>query len=141
MLDARVAVINDFYDAWFRRDVDGVMATMSPLVRFTQHFADPALGFTGTSVGKPAFKARLEMIFRDWCFDHAEPRHDRVDCDHIRTNCRFEVRHLESGAVFDGTFRHDWRVSQGLITHIDEQLDVARLKSFLRLLEASSRAE
>lgn len=138
MASENVELIDRFYRTWFDRDHDAMAATLSPLVRLTQHFADPALSFTGTSIGKTAFRARLEAIFRDWIFDRAEPRHDRIDGNHIRTNCSFELRHIASGEVFDGTFRHDWRIDGGLITHIDEQIDVARLKAFLRLLEATA---
>ena len=135
-----VAVVDSFYAAWFARDVDAAASLVGDLVRLTQHIEDPALPFVGTTVGKPAFQQRLEMIFAEWRFLSALPRHLNVEREKVRTVCAFEVLHLATGEVFDGTLRHHWIVRDGLIIHCDEYLDVARLKAFLRLLGLSSGA-
>ncbi len=77
---------------------------------------------------------RIAKINADWCFLKAIPNHNYIDQDTVRTSVEVEIRHLESGETFEGTLRHVWRVRNGLITELDEYVDVARLKAFLRLL-------
>jgi ketosteroid isomerase-like protein len=127
-------VVDRFYLVWFARDIAAILALMSPAVRMTQHFEDPAVPFAGTGIGKPALEARLNGIFSAWRFLRIDPQHQHSDGVNLRTNCDFEVQHLATGEIFDGTLRHFWVVRDGLITHLDEHLDVARFKAFLRLL-------
>ena len=134
-----VQVLEAFYDVWFRRDVIAVMAMISPVFRMTQHFDDPALPFTGTSVGRAAFQHRLEQIYADWRFLTAKKKYLQVDGERVRTNVTFDVQHLATGEVFDGTLRHFWVVRDGQLLHLDEHIDVERLKAFLRLLGLPSR--
>ncbi|MEQ1647762.1 MAG: nuclear transport factor 2 family protein [Hyphomicrobiaceae bacterium] len=140
MAEGSISVIDRFYEVWFARDVAAILDLMSPVVRMTQHFEDPAVPFAGTGVGKAALEARLDGIFSAWRFLHIEPRHFQSDGVNIRTNCTFEVQHIATGEVFDGTLRHFWVVRDGLITQLDEHLDVARFKAFLRLLGLPSDA-
>ena len=134
MLSDPEVVVDRFYKAWFQADMPGIAACLDEHIRLSQHFADPALPFTGETYGRGACVIRLAKINADWCFLKAIPVHNYVDQDTVRTSVEVEIRHLESGETFEGTLRHIWRVRNRLITECDEYVDVARLKAFLRLL-------
>lgn len=135
------SVVNGFYAAWILRDVPALLAYLSDDVKLTQHFEDPALPFAGATVGKRALKARIEMIFNDWVFDHAKPINIPVDHETMRTRCPCVIRHIATGQSFDGSLRHVWVVREGRIVQIDEYLDISRLKAFLRLLGGPDTGE
>ncbi len=135
---AAITVVDEFYAAWKLRDVAGVLAVLSPVVRFTQHFDDPALPFTGTSIGIAGFEKRLRQIFKDWQFLSATVTHQHILDDSVRTHCGFEIQHQATGRCFTGTLRHYWVVRDGAITQIDEYLAALDLMSFVTLLQQSS---
>lgn len=128
------AVVAAFYTAWLARDVPAMLAYIANDMQLSQHFEDLALPFPGTTSGKDAFKARIEMIFADWSFDEARPKTLLADELTVRASCPFVLRHIATGETFEGTLRHVWRVREDRIFQCDEYLDVARLKAFLRLL-------
>lgn len=128
------AVVAAFYTAWLARDVPVMLAYLSDDVRLSQHFEDAALPFPGATTGKAAFKARMDMILADWCFDEARPKTSLADPSTVRSSVPFLLRHIATGETFEGTLRHVWGVRDDRIFQCDEYLDIARLKAFLRLL-------
>lgn len=134
MLSDSVAIVDQFYKAWFEADMPAMAVCLDEHIRLSQHFADPALPFTGETHGRGAFMIRIAKINAEWCFLKAIPVKNYVDQETVRTSVEVEIRHLQSGETFEGTLRHIWRVRDGLITECDEYIDVARLKAFLRLL-------
>jgi ketosteroid isomerase-like protein len=129
-------IVEAFYRAWLVRDVEAALAYCDDRIRVAQHFSDPALPFTGETVGTADFRARLLLVARSWEFLSSDPVHSLVGPETIKSHCPFVIRHLATGEVFDGTFRHLWGVRDGRIIALDEYIDIARLKAFLRLLEA-----
>lgn len=128
-------IVESFNAAWFLRDLPAALANLSDDIRFAQHFSDPALPFAGETVGKGAMRERLAMILANWHFLEYRPTHIVTEGSTVRTICPFVVRHRPTGDSFDGTFRHIWTVQDSKINAIDEYLDLARLKAFLRLLQ------
>lgn len=128
------AIVDAFYAAWILRDIETVAAYFSDNFRLSQHFSDPMLPFTGETIGKAAALARLQMILGEWRFLKFEPTLTVADGTSVRTTCPFILQHLRTGEIFDGSFRHIWRVSDGKLASVDEYLDVDRLRAFLRLL-------
>jgi ketosteroid isomerase-like protein len=127
-------VVEAMYAAWRKRNIPGVLAACNDIVRVSQHYSDPKLPFTGTTVGKFAYEQRLNMIFKDWRFergDHTFTYHDAVNA---RTQVDVAIRHIESRQLFDGYFRHIFVVRHGLITQIEEYVDLPCLQAFLRLI-------
>lgn len=128
------AIVEAFYAAWILRDLEAVLAYLSDDFRLSQHFSDPMLPFTGETVGKAAAGARLKMILDEWQFLKFEPTLTVSDGTSVRTTCAIALKHLQTGEIFEGTFRHVWEVRDGKLASVDEYLDVDRLRSFLRLL-------
>ncbi len=132
-------IVNDCYAAWRAVDIPGFIALCDENVRVTQHIEDVALPFGGTGYGRASLAQRLVLIYADLCFVKADLEHVFVSDELLRINVDAAIQYMPSGAIFEGTLRHVWRVRNELVTEIDEYLDVARFKAFLRLLGQPAR--
>jgi ketosteroid isomerase-like protein len=133
-------IVEAYYRSHVLGDIAASLAYLHDDVRIAQHFNDPALPFSGETLGKPAAETRLRMILADWHFIEVTPTYTAVGSDEVRSLCPFVVMHRRTGETFEGTFRHVWKFCDGRIIALDEFIDVARLKSFLRLLGLPAEA-
>jgi ketosteroid isomerase-like protein len=128
------SVVNVMYAALLARNVPDVLAVCDNIVRISQHYSDPKLPFTGTTVGHAAYAARLALIFADWTFERGDHTFTYSDAVNVRSRVDVAIRHKASQRLFEGHFRHIFVVRNGLITQLEEYVDLPRLQAFLRLL-------
>lgn len=63
-----------------------------------------------------------------------------VDSDLVRCSCPFLFRRVRTGALLEGTLRHVFTLRDGRISKFEAFLDIALLKSFMRLVGLSAGA-
>lgn len=127
-------IVEAFYGAWLMCDIDAALAFVADDIRVAQHYSDPELPFTGETTGREALRQRFQMILAAWRFVSCHPTVLVVEAGVVRAVCPFVIEHLATRERFEGRFRHIIEVREGRITSFDEYVDIARLRSFLKLL-------
>lgn len=127
-------VVDAFHAAWIIGDVETAMSYCHADIRVTLHYRDHALPFAGETVGWEPARRRLYQTVQAWEFLEMRQTHTSVTPTEVRSWVPFVMRHRATRASFEGTFRHVWTLQDGKIIGFDGFLDIALLKSFLRLI-------
>lgn len=120
--------------AWAVQDLEGTLAYMSEDCVYNLHLPPDLFAFAGRHEGKSAVRRALGGILESFtviafALDWVQVRDDAVHSQSV-----YFFRHKASGQELDGRFRLVWRICDGLIVHIDEYHDVARLRAFIDMI-------
>ncbi len=131
------ALIDAFYEAWRARDIEASLAYFTDDIHIIFHFGNSVL-FSGESRGKGAAREKLGQSGDGWDFVELRQRYNHVEPDLVRCSCPFVIRHVRTGAVLEGTLRHIFSLRDGRISTFEAFIDVALLRSFLRLFRVGA---
>lgn len=126
-------LIDAFYASWRALDVETSLSYFNDDVHIVYHFGNSVL-FNGESLGKAAAREKLKQSGDGWQFVELRQTYNHVDPNLVRCSCPFVIRHVRSGATLEGTLRHIFSLRDGRISKFEAFIDVALLKTFMRLI-------
>ncbi|MEQ1647761.1 MAG: nuclear transport factor 2 family protein [Hyphomicrobiaceae bacterium] len=126
-------LVDAFYAAWRARDIETSMYYFADDVHIVFHFGNSVI-FSGESRGKAAAREKLEKSGDGWQFVELKQTYNHVEPNLVRCRCPFVIRHVRSGATLEGTLRHIFSLRDGQIAKFEAFIDVAMLKTFMRLI-------
>ncbi|MEQ1647760.1 MAG: hypothetical protein ABL898_04160 [Hyphomicrobiaceae bacterium] len=127
-------IVEAFHAAWIIGDVETAMAYCHADIRVSLHYRDHALPFAGETVGWEPARRRLYQTAQAWEFLDMRQILTSVTPTVVRSLVPFVMRHKATRAVFEGTFRHVWTLQDCKVIGFDGYVDIALLKSFLRMI-------
>lgn len=126
-------IVDAFYAAWRARDTEAGLSYFTDDIHVVFHFG-PALLFSGESRGKAAAREKMSQSEADWEFLQLRPVYRHVSPDLVRCSCPFIFRHVRTGALMEGTLRHVFTLRDSRISKFEAFVDIALVKSFLRMI-------
>lgn len=126
-------LVDAFYASWRARDIETSLHYFDDDVHIVFHFGSSVI-FSGESRGKAAAREKLEKSGDGWQFVELKQTYSHVEPDLVRCSCPFVIRHVRSGTNLEGTLRHVFSLRDGRITKFEAFIDVALLKTFMRLI-------
>jgi ketosteroid isomerase-like protein len=126
-------VVRRFNTFWVAADIDSAIRLVAEHAVYALYISDDLLPFGGETAGRDNIAAVLRQIRRDYEYLLYRPLDLKPDGNEVRFQVEFMYRHLRSGEVLSGRFRHIMRIEDDLIVRVDEYHDRAKVEAFMRL--------
>jgi ketosteroid isomerase-like protein len=126
-------VVRQFNTFWVAGDIDSAILLVAEHAVYALYISGDLLPFGGETVGRDNIAAVLRQIRREYEYLLYRPLALKPNGDEVRFQVEFMYRHLRSGEVLSGRFRHIMRIEDGLIVRVDEYHDRAKVEAFMRL--------
>lgn len=117
-----ISLIQDAYAAFGRGDIPGLLAMLSPEVRW-DFAGDRRVAYTGRFKGHGQVGEWFQCVAQADGIQAFEPREFLAGPDHVTVLGWERTQALPGGAVFECEWVHVWQIREGKITRFWGMLD------------------
>jgi ketosteroid isomerase-like protein len=121
--------IQDHYAASAKGDLAGMLAPLSPDVRWTEMAGFP---YAGTYVGPDAVRENVfDRINADWADFQAVPEHFVSEGQEVIALGTYTGLYRASGKTMTARFVHHWTFTDGVVVRFEQYADTHLVRSAL----------